>query len=203
MIPPGCTGYVQPLDVAVNKPLKDMIQEEAELHYDAHMDEWARGKFSVGDRRIMLTQWVGKAWIKFHEQHRGTIVRSFRKIGVTLAIDGSEDEELAIKDIPDVEVGDWRLEHDIQETPLLGENGLVAPHTDAAQYVIATNQDANMMEALDGEDDEEGGEEEDMEDIDRHNSSEDVEYDLDPEYEQDESTTINNAASIYVRRAST
>ncbi|MCJ1468160.1 hypothetical protein MMC07_006788 [Pseudocyphellaria aurata] len=36
------------------------------------------------------------------------IRKTFRKLGLSLAIDGSEDDELWVKDIPDIEVGDWR-----------------------------------------------------------------------------------------------
>ena len=184
MIPPGCTGFVQPLDVAINKPLKDMIQEEAELHFDEHMDEWAKGKYSVADRRIMLTHWVGKAWIKFHERHRNTIIRAFRKIGVTLAIDGSEDTELSIKDVPDVEVGDWRLEPQQQEVPLLGETGLVAPLTESPQYIDPNTLETEWMaKALAGEaDDGEDG----------SDSSQDGEYELvtETEYQRDTGVII-------------
>lgn len=55
-IPSGCTGYVQVLDVAVNKPIKNRIKELADMHFDSHFDQWNRGKYTVGDRRIMLAQ---------------------------------------------------------------------------------------------------------------------------------------------------
>ena len=39
VIPGGCTGYVQPLDVSLNKPLKDLIRDEQERHFDKHIEE--------------------------------------------------------------------------------------------------------------------------------------------------------------------
>lgn len=39
-IPGGCTGYVQPLDVALNKPLKQLIKEASDRHYELHEGEW-------------------------------------------------------------------------------------------------------------------------------------------------------------------
>lgn len=56
----------------------------------------------------MLTHWVGQAWREFHKKNPGLIRKTFRKLGLSLAIDGSEDDELWVKNIPDVEVGDWR-----------------------------------------------------------------------------------------------
>jgi hypothetical protein len=34
VIPRGCTGYVQPLDVSLNKPLKDLIKEEQDNYFN-------------------------------------------------------------------------------------------------------------------------------------------------------------------------
>lgn len=34
VIPGGCTRMVQVLDVSINKPLKDLIKEEQDSHYD-------------------------------------------------------------------------------------------------------------------------------------------------------------------------
>jgi len=31
-IPGGCTGFVQPLDVSINRPLKDLIKEEQDAY---------------------------------------------------------------------------------------------------------------------------------------------------------------------------
>jgi hypothetical protein len=33
---------------------------------------------------------------------------TFRQIGISLNLDGSEDSEIKIRDVPDIEVGDWR-----------------------------------------------------------------------------------------------
>ena len=37
------------------------------------------------------------------------IRQTFRKLGLSLALDGSEDAELLIRDLPGIVVGDWRL----------------------------------------------------------------------------------------------
>jgi hypothetical protein len=34
VVPASCTGYVQLLDVSLNKPLKDLIKEEQDAHFD-------------------------------------------------------------------------------------------------------------------------------------------------------------------------
>jgi len=43
-----------------------------------------------------MTQWVGQAWESIHQELRHTIQRSFRKYGITVAIDGSEDQDINI-----------------------------------------------------------------------------------------------------------
>ena len=110
MIPGGCTGYIQPLDVAFNKPLKDRIRELAEQHYDDHAEQWDRGKYTVGERRIMLTKWVGQAWRDLHITHAESIRQTFRQIGLSLAIDGSEGDQIKIRDLPGIQVGNWAEE---------------------------------------------------------------------------------------------
>jgi len=51
----GCTGYVQVLDVTVNKIIKQYIEDAEDRWVDEHLDEWDAGKFSIGDRRVLLT----------------------------------------------------------------------------------------------------------------------------------------------------
>lgn len=85
------------------------------MHFDTHFDQWNKEKYVVGDRRIMLTQWVGQAWKEFHEDSFDVIHRAFRKLGLSLTIDGSEDDELHVEDLSEVEVGDWRNSDQIDE----------------------------------------------------------------------------------------
>lgn len=105
-VPSGCTGFVQVLDIAINKPLKDRIKELSEIHYDNHMDKWINGKYSIGDRRIMLINWIDQVWRELHAEQSHIIVKAFRSVGLSLAVDGSENRELHVKDISDIEVGD-------------------------------------------------------------------------------------------------
>jgi hypothetical protein len=107
IIPGGCTGYVQVLDVSVNKLIKQYIEEAEEAWIDKHMEQWKAGQFTIGDRRVLMTNWVAEAWEKVHTIHKDTIIKTFRQVGLALNPDGSEDSELKIKDLPGITVGDF------------------------------------------------------------------------------------------------
>jgi hypothetical protein len=68
---------VQVLDVTVNKIMKQYIEEFEDQWVDKHFDEWKASKFNVGQRRVLLTQWVGQAWEKLHEYHQDAIIKTF------------------------------------------------------------------------------------------------------------------------------
>ena len=127
VIPGGCTGFVQVLDVSVNKPLKDLIKEEQDDHYDQHIDEWRAEKFNIGQRRILLTHWVAKAWKRLHLEYKDTIINTFQSVGMSLNPDGSEDAKLKIKGLEGIKVGDYRRldgvpqEEDCEEAALDAE----------------------------------------------------------------------------------
>jgi hypothetical protein len=108
IIPAGCTGYIQVLDVTVNKIIKQYIEDFEDQWVDDHFDEWKAGKYSVGDRRILLTKWVGEAWELVHEHHKDAIIKTFQNVGLSLNPDGSQDHLLSIRDLPNITVGDWQ-----------------------------------------------------------------------------------------------
>jgi hypothetical protein len=60
-IPGRCTGFVQVLDVSLNKPLKDLVAQAASDHADKYHEKYKAGGFTVRDRRVLPTQWVAKA----------------------------------------------------------------------------------------------------------------------------------------------
>ena len=104
-----CTSYVQVLDVTFNKSLKNRISELADLSYEKNLKKWKNGKYTVENRRIMLIQWIDRAWRKFHKKNPDFIRSTFRKLRLSLTIDESENAEFSIKNIPDIKMGDWRL----------------------------------------------------------------------------------------------
>lgn len=115
MIPAGCTSLVQPLDVSINKPLKEYVRyltDEA-IHECESVDDFE--KWTVGDRRVLTTWCVGDAWYQFgiEPEKQEIIRRVFRKVGLSLPVDGSADHELDIKGFQDIEIGDWRQELEI------------------------------------------------------------------------------------------
>jgi len=103
----SCTGYIQVLDVSVNKIIKQYIEEFEDLHIDNHIEQWKARRYSVGDRRILMTEWVAKAWEKLHIEHKDTIIKTFRQVGLSLNPDSSEDSELSIRDLPGITVGNY------------------------------------------------------------------------------------------------
>ena len=51
----------------------------------------------IGHKRVALTWAVGEAWERFLTERAEVVRRSFRTVGLSLPIDGSEDHEISIK----------------------------------------------------------------------------------------------------------
>jgi hypothetical protein len=56
-----------------------------------YKDDWKARKFSVGDRRILLTHWVMQAWNTLYKLHKEIIIKAFQQVGLSLNPDGSKD----------------------------------------------------------------------------------------------------------------
>jgi hypothetical protein len=54
-IPGGYTGFVQVLDISLNKLLKALVTQAASDHADKYCEKYNAGGFTVGDRRVLLT----------------------------------------------------------------------------------------------------------------------------------------------------
>ena len=91
VIPGGLTSLVQPLDVCLNKPFKNRLREK-----------WTQWMINIGKtftpagnmRAASLTtvcEWVKDTWQNIPSER---VVRSFKKCGISNAMDGTEDDML-------------------------------------------------------------------------------------------------------------
>ena len=81
LIPGGCTGYVQVLNVLINKLIKAYIAEYEDEWIKENFEAWEAGKWSVGDRRVLLTYQVIKAFKRVHLEHKDSIINCFKNVG--------------------------------------------------------------------------------------------------------------------------
>ena len=102
-VPPGCTSRVQPLNVSINKPFKEEVKRQQEKHMSDNLQLYTEGKLSAWKRRVLLTKWVGEAWQEINRNNE-TVIRSFKKCGISLALDGNENDEINIEGIPDYDM---------------------------------------------------------------------------------------------------
>lgn len=140
MIPAGCTGLVQQLDVSVNKPVKDILRdlldnalEQYQERSGVNLRESTKVN-AVAERRVLVTKCVADAWEQFCTTRKPLIVQTFRNLGLSLPIDGSCDDELKIKGIApdDLKIGDWHrlAEEKKQEIENWGEKVVILGGSD-------------------------------------------------------------------------
>ena len=97
-VPRGCTSIGQPVDVPFNEPFKGYIRAMSGRHLNENLEKYTDEKISASERRVLMTKWAGDAWVNTNQD---MVRRSFKKCGISLALDGSENHLLNIEKLPE------------------------------------------------------------------------------------------------------
>ena len=91
VIPGRLTSVLQPLDVSLNKPFKDRLREKwTTWMIEGEKEHTAGGNVKAASLSTMC-QWVDEAWKSLPAE---MVARSFKKCGISNAIDGTEGDIL-------------------------------------------------------------------------------------------------------------
>ena len=120
VIPGGLTSVIQPLDVCLNKPFKDRLREKWSLW----MLEGEKSFTPAGNMRAapldIICKWVLDSWNDWDVE---MIQDSFKKCGISNALDGTEDDILW--DDKEVEADnndeEEHAEHNVYDTEITAE----------------------------------------------------------------------------------
>ena len=96
--PENCTDLVQPVDGGLGNQIKISMNNSflAELEDEERCDLWFDGEVSAGERRVLLTKWLGDAQDNLDPK----LIRScFKKTGCCLDMNGKENHLVELKNL--------------------------------------------------------------------------------------------------------
>ena len=114
VIPGGLTSLVQPLDVCLNKPFKDRLREKWMTWMMSGEKTFTPGGQLRAASLVTVCQRVKESW---QELSKEMVERSFKKCGISNALDGTEDDLVweeeedssQVEEEPDCDVYDDRI----------------------------------------------------------------------------------------------
>ena len=83
--------------------LKRAIDELATAHLVENINDYLHDNLTASEQRILLIKWIEQAWEEV-AANKDMVIRGFKKCRVFVAIDGSEHNEIHIKDLEDYDV---------------------------------------------------------------------------------------------------
>ena len=94
-LPPGCTDLLQPVDCGVGQVLRNEVGRQLDLWRadDDNLERW-EGSLTSAERRVLMTEWVGKAWKVVLHDRKKLLWRSFEKTGMLLRADKQCEDKI-------------------------------------------------------------------------------------------------------------
>jgi hypothetical protein len=95
--PASCSDVVQSVDAGAGALLIVLYtdQQDMWLDGDENLELWESAKMTAGQRRILMTQWLGAAWDVFNSaKYDMARRRYFEKTGCLMSADGSDDDRI-------------------------------------------------------------------------------------------------------------